>query len=206
MKIYTQDSKPYYGSDKMLKESKRSLINENNSPEANQRYSSSIIYPKDPKPYYNPSPEYQVFSNLPKDKFFTNIEIKDLEDLTPTFKNLRRLEKKYEALNSQESINDISLSGKYMSDPQAYYDPSAESRNDYKNNLAASIQEIKKQINAKNFEDFKEEEIKVKSQIQNHQNAEKESLNEMIKKSYYYDTDEFLGNKFYLIKIKRIKL
>ena len=52
--------------------------------------------------------------------------------------------------------------------------------------IAQAIEKIKEGLIDKNVE-YVEENFKVKTNIQNYQNANKENTNEMIRESYYYE-------------------
>lgn len=205
MKLYEKDQKAYYNAYSLSSNTNKKStneINEKNSKDAYDRYLNKVIYQKDQRPYYSPTPEYQVFSNAPKDKIVTPIELKDeLLDTASTYENLRNLEKNFVALNKKEDINSVSLSGKYVKDSEPYYDAGAQGRNEKKQVIAQAIEKIKEALIDKTV-DYVEENFKVKTKIQNYQNANKENTNEMIKESYYYETKGeyiFLNNIFFYL-------
>ncbi len=189
MKLYEKDKKAYYNAYSLSATTNRKQtneINEKNSKDAYQRYLNKVIYKKDPRPYYSPTPEYQLFSNAPKDIIVTPIEFRDdLLNTAATYDNLRKLQKNFVALNKKEDINSVSLSGKYVKDPEPYYDAGAQGRIEKKQVLAQAIENIKQGLIDKTV-DYVEENFKVKTKIQNYQNANKENTNSMISESYYY--------------------
>jgi len=190
MKLYEKDQKAYYNADSLAAgENKKSTneIKEQNSKDAYERYHNKVVYQKDQRPYYSPTPEYQVFSNAPKDKILTPIELKDdLLSTVSTYENLRNLEQNLVSLTKKEDLNSISMSGKYMRDPEPYYDAGALSRNEKKQVISQAIEKIKEGLIDKTV-DYQEENFKVKTQVQNYQNANKENTNNMIRDSYSYD-------------------
>lgn len=189
MKVYEKDQQAYYNAYSLgAGASKKSQdeINERNSKDAYSRYLNKVIYQKDQRPYYSPTPEYQVFSNAPKDRIVTPIELKDdLLSTASTYENLRNLEKNLLALDKKEDINSVSLSGKYMKDPEPYYDAGALGRNEQKQIISQAIEKVKEGL-IDNSVDYVEENYKVSTKIQNYQNANKENTNAMISESYYY--------------------
>jgi hypothetical protein len=189
MKVYEKDQQAYYNAYSLgAGASKKSQdeINEKNSKDAYSRYLNKVIYQKDQRPYYSPTPEYQVFSNAPKDRIVTPIELKDdLLSTASTYENLRNLEKNLLALDKKEDVNSVSLSGKYMKDPEPYYDAGALGRNEQKQVISQAIEKVKEGL-IDNTVDYVEENYKVSTKIQNYQNANKENTNAMISESYYY--------------------
>lgn len=201
MKMYEKDQQAYYNAYSLgasANKKTQNEINENNSKDAYERYLKKVVYQKDQRPYYSPTPEYQVFSNAPKDKVITPIELKDdLLNTASTYENLRSLEKNLFELNKKEDINSVSLSGKYIRDPEPYYDAGALDRNDKKEVISQAIEKIKEGLLDKTVE-YVEENYKVETKIQNSQNANKENTNAMIKESYYYEPK---GNPSEIISI-----
>lgn len=196
MKVYEKDQKAYYNADSLATTGNKKTtneINEKSSKDAYQRYLNKVIYQKDQKPYYSPTPEFQVFSNAPKDKIVTPIELKDdLMNTVSTYENLRNLEKNLAALNKKEDLNSVSMSGKYIKDPEAYYDAGQQDRNVKKQVISQAIEKIKEGL-IDTTVDYKEENFKVKTKVQNYQNANKENTNNMISESYYYDVKGTFG-------------
>ena len=206
MKLYEKDQKAYYNAFSLSPNTNKlseNEVNEKNSKDAYERYLNKKVYQKEQKPYYSPTPEYQVFSNAPNDRIVTPIELKDdLLDTISTYENLRNLEKNLVALNKKEDINIVSLSGKYLKDPEPYYDAGAQSRNEKKQVISHNIELIKEGLIDKSI-DYVEENYKVKTQIQNYQNANKENTNAMIKETYYYEPK---GNLYFFLLIFSLNL
>lgn len=187
MKIYEKDQNAYYNGDSLSISQKNAPINEANSKDANERYLTNYIYKKDQRPYYSPTPEYNIIKRGPNDKIITPIELKDdLLDTASTYENLRNLEKTLNNLNKKEDLNSISLSGKYMRDPKAYYDAGEYGRNLKKQSISEAIDKIKGGL-YDNSVDYSEENYKEHTQIQNYQNFNREHTNEFIENTYYYD-------------------
>jgi hypothetical protein len=76
-----------------------------------------------------------------------------------------------------------------MKDPSAYYDPTAEEKNQKVLQISETLENMEDEIRKKNLqgEIFSEENFKVETKIQNYQNYNKEETNDFIKNSYYYD-------------------
>lgn len=189
MKVYEKDQQAYYNAHSLgaaANKNSKNEINEKNSKDAYSRYLNKVIYQKDQRPYYSPTPDYQVFSNAPKDRIVTPIELKDdLLSTVSTYENLRNLEKNLHSLDKKEDINSVSLSGKYMKDPEPYYDAGALGRNEQKQIISQAIEKVKEGL-IDNTVDYVEENYKISTKIQNYQNANKENTNAMISESYYY--------------------
>jgi len=205
---------PYYNADSIANENykqelnkQRNKISELNSKLANDRYLNKNIYKKDQRPYYSPTPEFNIITNFPKDKIITPIEIKDdLLETASTYENLKNLENNFSKINKKENLNNISLSGKYMRDPEPYYDAGKPGREMKKLNILQAIEKVKEGL-IDNSIDYKTENFKVETKIQNYQNANKENTNEMIGDSYFYNVQSnALININFILFIKIIFL
>lgn len=81
------------------------------------------------------------------------------------------------------------MSGKYIPDFKPYYDPSAEDKARKSEQLSSTIENMENEIRNKNLQGpvFTEENYKKKTRIQNYPNLNRESTNEFIANSYYYE-------------------
>ena len=188
-KIYEKDTKPYYGGDSPV-----AANGGNNAPrdfsEANSRYADKSIYSLDQEPYYGTGRDYKVLSNTPNDKINVSVELKELTDTYADEKNIKILENNLQKLTEKESLNSVSLSGKYIKDSAPYYDPSADEKNTKASQIAQTIENMKSEINEnKKLQGpvFTEENFSVKTKIQNYANLNREATNDFITNSYYYD-------------------
>jgi len=187
--IYDKDSKPYYGGD--------SLTQTNNSgytvipkifTEANNRYGKNNIYQKDQQPYYGTGEPFKVISNAPTDRIPVAIEMKDLTQTFPDQNNIRILENALNQINAKESLNSISMTGKYMKDAKPYYDPTTEEKAMKSAAIIESINRMKAEMTY-DGPVFTEENFPVKTKVQNYANFNKEDTNEFIANSYHYPVD-----------------
>ena len=200
-KYYEKDPEPYYGGDSKALEQGGDGVTLKNMPEAMNRYDKKSIYTYDQAPYYGTGQDYKVLSNTPKDKVNVAIEIRELTDTYADEKNINILQNKLEKLTQKESLNSVSLSGKYFKDPAPYYDPSAEEKKEKVNQISSTIDNMQSEIRNKNLQGpvFTEENFQVKTKIQNYPNLNRESTNEFIKNSYYYDAHAKIGKYFYIL-------
>merc|ERR1719362_112973 len=102
-------------------------------------------------------------------------------------KNIKILEKELEKVTKKESLNSISLSGKYIPDAAPYYDPSAAEKSTKAADISQKIADMIYELTKEKGPVFTEENFKVKTKIQNYANLNREATNEFIKKSYYYE-------------------
>merc|ERR1719362_639866 len=102
-------------------------------------------------------------------------------------KNIKILEKELEKATKKESLNSISLSGKYIPDAAPYYDPSAAEKSTKAADISQKIADMRYELTKEKGPVFTEENFKVKTKIQNYANLNREATNEFIKKSYYYE-------------------
>jgi len=183
--IYNKDPKAYYGHISQPKSDQAyNLIAK--SSDANGRYQNKVIYQKDQKPYYGNDRDFKLISNAPTDKISVPIEIKDIIYTFPNEKNISTLEQKLIKINAKESLNSISMSGKYMKDPNAYYDPTLYNKAAETANIVETINIMKKELTY-DGPIFTEENFPVKTKVQNIANASKEATNKFIADSYHYD-------------------
>jgi hypothetical protein len=156
-------------------------------PEAISRYGNSNIYPLDQKPYYAPNGgEFRVIVDMPKDKLNVPINLGDLSLTHADDKNVRKLEAKLQDLTRPESLNSVSMTGKYIPDAKAYYDPTAEEKTMNKIGLENTIVNMKADLLNPNMPKFQFDTITSTPKVQNYQNKNKEETNEMIANSYHY--------------------
>lgn len=188
-KVYEKDPAPYYGGEEKPAAAPSNNVTPKNFPEANNRYLGKSIYSLDQAPYYGTGQDYKVLSNTPKDKVNVAIEIKELTDTYADEKNINILQNKLQKLTEKESLNSVSLSGKYIKDPAPYYDPSAEEKSQKASQISQTIENMQNEIRNKNLQGpvFTEENFTVKTKIQNYNNLNREGTNELIRNSYYYD-------------------
>ncbi len=197
--IYDKDSKAYYGDVTQTKSAPQTGYTVTpKSADAYSRYQNKVIYQKDQKPYYGNDRDFKVISNAPTDKLSIPIELKDVTNTFPNEKNIRALEQKLSQINTKESLNSISLSGKYMKDPTAYYDPTLVDKAAKTATIVETLQEMKKGLTYEGPV-FTEENFPVKTKVQNIANASKETSNNLIADSYYYDVNRNRINLFSLI-------
>ena len=157
-----------------------------NHKEANDRYKGKDIYQMDQRPYYGVDDEYKKLSNRPKGMIPVSIDLKDLKNTFPDKKNIQILEDELKNIKEKESLNSITLSGKYFNDPAPYYDPTASEKAEKIEEISNTIEDMKNELNKnENPEIFTEENFKVTTKIQNYSNSNRESTNEFIKNSYY---------------------
>jgi hypothetical protein len=186
--IYNKDPKAYYGHISQPKlDQAYNLIPK--SSDANSRYQNKVIYQKDQKPYYGNDRDFKLISNAPTDKISVPIEIKDIIYTFPNEKNISTLEQKLIKINAKESLNSISMSGKYMKDPNAYYDPTLNDKAAETANIVETINNMKKELTY-DGPIFTEENFPVKTKVQNIANASKEATNKFIADSYHYDVNK----------------
>lgn len=189
-KVYEADTKPYYGGE-VPAAAKDGEFNVSPKiyPEANNRYLGKDIYKLDQKPYYGTGRDYKVLSNAPQGQKHVPIELNDLKNTFPDPKNIKVLEKELKKITEKESLNSVSMSGKYIPDPAPYYDPSAEEKAMKAAQITNTINNMRVELSKENQKGpvFTEENFKVKTKIQNYANLNREATNEFIKNSYYYD-------------------
>ena len=190
-KVYEKDSAPYYGAE----EKPAAPVNNNLTPKMNQsaasnRYDKKSVYALDQAPYYGTGRDYKVLSDTPKDTVNVGIEIRELTDTYADEKNINILQNKLQKMTEKESLNTIAMSGKYFKDPAPYYDPSADEKREKTATIKDTIENMQNQLNNKNLQGpvFTEENFTIRTKIQNYANLNRESTNELIKNSYYYDT------------------
>jgi hypothetical protein len=197
--IYDKDPKPYYGNVSNNLAQSGYTVTPKTFESANTRYLNKSIYQKDQNAYYGNSDSFKVLSNAPKDRVAVPIELKELTYTYPDEKNIQILENNLKTLTGKESLNSISLTGKYMRDPSAYYDPTLDEKRMKAAQIVQTIEdmrnEIKKDIKLTGPV-FTEENFHVKTKIQNIVNANKEDANKFIADSYYYDPNA-KQSKFY---------
>lgn len=201
--IYSKDQKAYYGD--VSQNLNKDLTNYNVIPktfsDANSRYQNKNIYKKDQQPYYGTGEQFKVISNAPTDKVAVPIEMKELTYTFPDEKNIKTLENTLNNINGKESLNSISLSGKYMKDPNAYYDPTLYDKKMKSSIIIETINNMKEDLKndiKSTGQVFTEENFPIKTKIQNLANANKEDTNNMIAESYYYDVNK--NSKMKIIK------
>merc|ERR1711957_227517 len=153
----------------------------------NSRYLGKDIYKPDQKPYYGTGVDYKVLSNMPKGMKSVPIELNDLKNTYADPKNIKILEHELERVTKKESLNSISLSGKYIPDAAPYYDPSAAEKRVKAEDISQKIANMKYELTKEKGPVFTEENFKVQTKIQNYANLNREATNEFIKKSYYYE-------------------
>lgn len=188
--IYEKDTKAYYG------EAPKPAANSQGytvtprvySPEGNSRYENKNIYKLDQGPYYGTGEDYKVITNSPKSKLRVPIEMKDMTYTFPDPKNIRALEQTLNKINEREDINRVSLTGKYMKDPVAYYDPTLNEKATKSAEIVETISNMKKDLTY-DGPVFTEENFLVKTKIQNIKNANKEDVNSLIANNYYYEVN-----------------
>jgi hypothetical protein len=189
-KIYENDTKAYYGGDSPVAANSGNNVTQRDFSEANSRYADKGIYSLDQAPYYGTGQDYKVLSSTPNDKINVSVELKELTDTYADEKNIKILENNLKNLTQKESLNSVSLSGKYIKDSAPYYDPSADEKNTKASQIAQTIENMKSEINenkSKQGPVFTEENFSVKTKIQNYANLNRESTNDFIANSYYYD-------------------
>lgn len=187
--VYDKDKKAYYGDiSQPQNTASQGYTVTPKSADANSRYLNKVIYQKDQKPYYGNDREFKVLSNAPTDKVAVPIEMKDMTYTFPDQKNIKTLEQKLTEINSKESLNSISLTGKYMKDPNAYYDPTLPEKAAKTATIVETINTMKKDLTY-DGPVFTEENFPVKTKIQNIANASKEATNNLIADSYHYDVN-----------------
>ena len=186
--VYNKDPKAYYGDASPQVASSGYTVTSQNNADAGRRYNKKNIYQRDPKPYYGTGLDYMRVDNYPKDKISVPIEMKELTYTFPMDNNVKTLENELTKLNQKESLNSISLSGKYMKDPNAYYDPTQVEKQNKRNLITQSINNIKEEMTRKTpF--FTEETFIGQAKIQNYQNYNKENTNEIVSDSYFYNVE-----------------
>jgi hypothetical protein len=193
-KIYSKDQKAYYGdvSKNTNMDSTKYNIFPKTYLDPKNRYGNNQIYQNDQQPYYGSGHNFKVISNVPKDKIIVPIELKELTYTFADDKNIKSLEDTIHKINGRESLDSISLSGKYMRDPVAYYDPSLQEKKMKSAKILETINKLKEDLNNDiklNGQVFTEENFSIKTKIQNLANANKEKTNELIADSYYYDVN-----------------
>ena len=186
-KVYEKDTSPYYGAEPKPAAEGSDIPTPRVYPEANNRYEKKNIYMLDQAPYYGTGQDYKVLSNTPKDLVNVAIEIKELTDTYADEKNISILQNKLQKLTEKESLNSASLSGKYIKDPAPYYDPSADEKSQKSAQIAQTIDNMQNDIRYKQGPVFTEENFTVKTKIQNYANLNRESTNDFIRNSYYYE-------------------
>ena len=187
--VYDKDQKAYYGDvSEPNKASGQGYTVTPRSADANSRYQNKVIYQKDQKPYYGSDRDFKVLSNAPTDKVAVPIELKDTTYTFPNENNIKTLEQKLIQINSKESLNSISLSGKYVKDAGAYYDPTLSDKAAKTATIVETINNMKKDL-PDDGPVFTEENFPVKTKIQNIANASKEASNSLIADSYFYDVN-----------------
>jgi len=198
--IYEKDPKAYYGEARTPTQNQQgySITPRIYSAEANSRYENKAIYQKDQAAYYGNGEQYKVITNAPIDKIAIPIEMKDMTYTFPDPKNIRVLEQTLNKINGKEDINSVSMTGKYMKDPVAYYDPTLVDKAEKTANIVETIINMKKDLTYEGPV-FTEENYSLKTKIQNIKNANKEDVNELIANSYYYDVNR--NRKFFQIFI-----
>lgn len=198
-KIYPKDSKAYYGGEVVAESNDdNKYISPKIYSEANNRYLGKSIYSLDQKPYYGTGVDYRVITNNPPGMNQIPIEFDDLKNTFPDPKNIRILENELKRLTETESLNSISLSGKYFKDPAPYYDPSADEKRAKIAKITQLIANMKYELSKDNQKGpiFTEENFKVKTKIQNYANLNRENTNQFIKNSYYYEPKAKEGKIF----------
>lgn len=198
--IYANDPKPYYGGASQTTPShNESFLTPKIFSDAKSRYENKNVYKKDQRPYYGVSEEFKVITNAPTDKVKVPIKLKDLTYSFADNKNIKYLENSLEKLNGRDSVNSISLSGKYMKDPKPYYDAGAYDRAVKSAKIVETIKNFKEDLKNEisNGQVFVEENFPVKTKIQNIANANKEDVNLFIANSYYYDVNR--NSKVFII-------
>lgn len=196
--IYDKDPQAYYGIvSQPNKATEQAYTVTPKSADANSRYQNKVIYQKDQKPYYGNDRDFKVLSNAPTDKVAVPIEMKDITYTFPDVKNIRTLEQKLNQINAKESINSVSLSGKYMKDSTAYYDPTLNDKAAKTATIVETINNMKKDLTY-DGPVFTEENFPVKTKIQNIANASKEATNNLISDSYFYDVNRNRKKLYFL--------
>lgn len=195
-KIYEKDPKAYYGDvNTQNKKTEEFSVSPKIFPEANQRYERKDIYYLDQKPYYGTGRDYRVITNSPRGMKEVPIQLKELRTTYADANNINSLENDLKRLTEKESLNSISLSGKYFKDPTPYYDPAADERRLKAQTLSNTIENMKNELKENQKGPiFTEENFKIKTKIQNYSNLNREASNEFIKNSYYYEPHVKEGN------------
>jgi hypothetical protein len=142
-------------------------------------------YYLDKQPYYGPTEEYRINSYIP-DGVSVPIIMGDVTDTHATDTNLQTLQNKLNELDSSKVQNPVEA-GKYMKDPEPYYDPTHDEVERQKDYLSSAIADIKAELSKaqtmpKLEVGFKKGVIKV----QNKANANVEDTNEYIANNLWY--------------------
>lgn len=158
------------------------------------RYGNFDIYHNDTKPYYGNIIGFRKISNRPNKILKVPIIIKDLGDLYLTPNDIDRLENRLKNLNQEDLIDSLQIDGRYMKDPKPYYDPSHQQRENEKKFLLEKLDEFRQNLKFNNTEIIIQE-IKIKSQIQNYGNADKEENNKIISGQSHSSTEKYQHGK-----------
>lgn len=197
--IYEKDPKAYYGEAREAPSNPQgfSVSPKIYSPEALSRYENKNIYKNDQVPYYGSGEEFKMISNKPRNKLTVPIEMKDITYTFPDPKNIKALEQTLNEINGKENINSVSITGKYMKDPVAYYDPTLLDKAEKTATIVETISNMKKDLT---FDGpiFTEENYPMITKVQNIKNSNKEDVNQLIANNYYYDVNR--NRNFFSLK------
>jgi hypothetical protein len=185
--LYEKDPKAYYPYDNP--NIQRTVSTPRVNPEAKMRYGTNSVYQLDQKPYYGSNGDYRVIYDMPKDKLAVPIQFGDLTRTHADENNIKKLENELDNLNRGEDLNNVTLTGKYLKDSTAYYDPTLPEKRFKKAQLVETINEMKEALlhpNKPEFQTVLESKRYGPPKVQNYVNKNKEETNDFINRSYYY--------------------
>ena len=185
--VYEKDPNAYYPYDNP--NIQRTVSTPRVNPEAKMRYGSNSVYQLDQKPYYGSNGDYRVVYDMPQDKLAVPIEFGDLTRTHANESNIKKLETELNNLNQGENVTNAALTGKYIKDSTAYYDPTLHEKIHKKIQLVQTIKEMKEALlhpNKPVIQTVLEPKKYGPPKVQNFVNKNKEETNNFINRSYYY--------------------
>lgn len=99
-------------------------------------------------------------------------------------KNINEIENNLKAVEKEESLNSISLSGKYMKDPKPYYDASKFDKNNKKVTIVESLEKLRKEL-INTGPVLRQENFPFTNIIQNIQNSYEGETNDLTSDSNF---------------------